>query len=450
MSVPIVAIVGRPNVGKSTLFNRLIKKRLAIVHDQPGVTRDLNYHLTNWNRRNFYLVDSGGYIPGSHPDRGLGPQDTGEIAQLVREQVDAAIQQADLVVLVTDVQVGAQEDEQFLARMLQRSGKPAILAVNKVDSDKEEADAAYFSRLGLGEPIFVSAATGRGTGELLDEIAKKLPKVKEEKKKSIPIAVVGKPNVGKSSLVNVLLGKQRVLVSPKPGTTRDAIDTELVRDGQPFTLIDTAGLRRRAKVKEDVEFYSTLRALSSISRAEVCFLVIDAMEGLTGQDMSIASEILNQHKILIWVVNKWDLVEKDEKTAEKYADAIQKRAGEFSFAPVIFISALTKQRVSKLLPIASELYEIWAKRITTSKLNAFLEEITQVQPPPAALGKHIKLYYGTQVGVKPPEIVFFSNLPKLLADSYKRYILNQLRQQLGFDGVPIKLSFKARREPRKK
>ncbi len=449
MSVPIVAIVGRPNVGKSTLFNRLIKRRLAIVHDQPGVTRDLNYHLANWNRRNFYLVDSGGYIPGRHPGRGLGAQDTGEIARLVREQVDTAIQEADLVVLVTDVQVGAQEDEQFLVKMLQRSGTPAILCVNKVDSEKEEADAAFFSRLGLGEPVFVSAATGRGTGELLDEIAKKLPKAKEEKKKSISVAVVGRPNVGKSSLVNVLLGKKRVLVSPTPGTTRDAIDTELTRDGQSFTLIDTAGLRRKAKVKEDVEFFSTLRALASISRAEVCFLVIDAMEGLTGQDMSIASEILDQHKILVWVVNKWDLVEKDEKTAKKYADAIQKRAGEFSFAPVIFISALTKQRTSKLLPLASELYEIWSKRITTSKLNAFLEEITQVQPPPAALGRHIKLYYGTQVGVKPPEIVFFSNFPKLLADSYKRYILNQLREQMGFDGVPIKLSFRARSEKRK-
>ncbi|MCI0329944.1 MAG: ribosome biogenesis GTPase Der [candidate division Zixibacteria bacterium] len=450
MPVPIVAIVGRPNVGKSTLFNRLIKRRLAIVHGQPGVTRDLNYHLANWNRRNFYLVDSGGYIPGRHADRGLGPQDHGEIARLVREQVDTAIQEADLVVLVTDVQVGTQEEEQYLVRILHKSGKPAILAVNKVDSEKEEGEAARFARLGLGEPVFVSAASGRGTGELLDKIAESLPKAKEEKKKSIPVAVVGRPNVGKSSLVNALLGKKRVLVSPNPGTTRDAIDTELARDGQSFTLIDTAGLRRKAKVKEDVEFYSNLRALSSISRAEVCFLVIDAMEGVTGQDMAIASEILDQHKILIWAVNKWDLVEKDEKTAEKYADAIQKKAGEFFFAPVIFISALTKQRVSKLLPLAAELYEIWSKRVTTSKLNAFLEEITQVQPPPAALGRHIKLYYGTQVGTKPPEIVFFSNFPKLLADSYKRYILNQLREQLGFDGVPIKLSFKARREPRKK
>lgn len=449
MPVPIVAIVGRPNVGKSTLFNRLIKKRLAIVHDQPGVTRDLNYHLANWNRRNFYLVDSGGYIPGSHPDRGLGPQDHGEIARLVREQVDTAIEQADLVLLVTDVQVGAQEEEQHLVRMLHKSGKPAILCVNKVDSEKEEAEAARFTRLGLGEPVYVSAATGRGTGELLDQIAEKLPKAKEEKKKSIPVAVVGRPNVGKSSIVNALLGKKRVLVAPTPGTTRDAIDTELVRDGQSFTLIDTAGLRRKAKVKEDVEFFSTVRALSSISRAEVCYLVIDAMEGLTGQDMSIAREILNQHKILVWVVNKWDLVEKDTKTAEKYADAIQKKAGEFSFAPIIFISALTKQRVAKLMPLALELHEIWSRRVATSKLNAFLEEITQVQPPPAALGRYIKLFYGTQVGTQPPEIVFFTNYPKLLADSYKRYILNQLRERLEFDGVPIKLSFKARRETRK-
>ncbi len=449
MSLPIVAIVGRPNVGKSTLFNRLIKKRLAIVHDQPGVTRDLNYYLSNWNRRNFYLVDSGGYIPGNRPDRGLGPQDNGQIAALVREQVDTAIQEADLVVLVTDVQVGAQEDEQYLVKMLQRSGKPAILCVNKVDSEKEEADAARFARLGLGEPVYVSAATGRATGELLDKIAEKLPKAKEEKKKSIPVAVVGRPNVGKSSLVNALLGKKRVLVAPTPGTTRDAIDTELVCDGQSFTLIDTAGLRRKAKVKEDIEFFATLRALSSISRAEVCFLVIDAMEGLTGQDMSIASEILNQYKILVWAVNKWDLVEKDEKTAEKYAHAIQKKAGEFSFAPVIFISALTKQRLSKLLPMAAKLYEIWSKRVTTSKLNAFLEEITQIQPPPAALGRHIKLYYGTQVGTKPPEIIFFSNYPKLLTTSYKRYLLNQLRENLGFDGVPIKLSFRARSEKRR-
>lgn len=449
MSIPVVAIVGRPNVGKSTLFNRIIKKRVAIVHDLPGVTRDLNYHLANWNRRNFYLVDSGGYIPGRSADKGLGAGDTGEIARLVREQVDTAIVQADLVILVTDVQVGAQEDEQYLSRMLLKAKKPGIICVNKVDSDREEADAAFFAKLGLGEPVFVSAANGRGTGELLDRIADELPKSKPEKKESIPIAVVGRPNVGKSSLVNVLLGKKRVLVSERPGTTRDAIDTELVRDGQSFTLIDTAGLRRKAKVKEDVEFFSTLRALSSISRADVCFLVIDAMDGLTSQDMSIAREISDQYKILAWVVNKWDLVEKETNTAAEYAERLQKRAGEFSFAPVIFISALTKQRVSKLPELAQQLHLQWSKKVTTSKLNAFLEEITSFQPPPAAIGKHIKLYYGTQTGIRPPSFVFFSNYPKLIADSYKRYLLNQFRVRLGFEGVPIKMTFRARREKRR-
>ncbi len=449
MSIPVVAIVGRPNVGKSTLFNRILKKRLAIVHDQPGVTRDLNYHLANWNRRNFYLVDSGGYIPGRSADKGLGAEDTGEIAKMVREQVDAAIEQADLVVLVTDVQVGAQEDEQYLARMLRKAKKSAILAVNKVDSNKEEGDAASFVNLGLGEPIFVSASSGRGTGELLDKIAEELPKAKTEKTDGIPIAVVGRPNVGKSSLVNTLLGKQRVLVSDRPGTTRDSIDTELVRDGQSFILIDTAGLRRKSKVKEDIEFFSTLRALSSISRADVCFLVIDAMEGLTSQDMSIAREILDQYKILVWVVNKWDLVEKETNTAAEYAERLCYNAGEFAFAPVSFISALTKQRVSNLPELAAELHKQWSKKVTTSKLNAFLEEITSFQPPPAAIGRHIKLYYGTQTGVQPPSFVFFSNYPKLIADSYKRYLLNQFRQRLGFEGVPVKMTFRARREKKR-
>ncbi|MGB2990663.1 MAG: ribosome biogenesis GTPase Der [Candidatus Zixiibacteriota bacterium] len=436
MPVPIVAIIGRPNVGKSTLFNRLLKKRIAVVDDQPGITRDRNYASTTWNKKSFYLVDTGGYVPTS----------PNEMEKLIKAQAEIAISEADLVLFLVDAKVGSQSLDLEIAKGLRKTKKGVLLVANKVDSDKDEAEVHPLRRLGLGEPIGVSALSGRNIGDLLDQIVLALPEeeVYEEKKESIRVAVIGRPNVGKSSFVNALLGQEKLIVSETPGTTRDAIDTDIEIDGKSFTLIDTAGLRRKTKIKENLEYYTTLRTLRSIERCHVALILIEAPVGLLKQDLKIANEVEQLRKGMVIGINKWDLVEKDGKTADVYTRSMRQKAPLLKFVPFIYISAMTRQRVRTALDLVARVHQERKKRIETSELNRILEKDIKAKPPASVKGKYIKIYYATQTDTEPPTFVFFCNYPELLKKSYMRYLGNKIREHFGFLGVPLRIKTKKR------
>ncbi len=436
MSVPIVAIIGRPNVGKSTLFNRLLKKRIAVVDDEPGITRDRNYAFTTWNKKGFFLVDTGGYVPSSGS----------EMERLVKAQAEIAISEADLIVFLVDVKVGAQSLDLEIARRLRKTKKGVVLVANKVDGPKGEGDLYFLNRLGLGEPAAVSALNGRNIGDLLDQIVSGLPEEAafEEKKESIEVAVIGRPNVGKSSFVNALLGEEKLIVAEAPGTTRDAIDTELEIDGQSFTLIDTAGLRRKSRVKESLEYYTTLRTLRSIERCDVALILIEAQMGLLKQDLKIANEVSGLRKGMVIGINKWDIIEKDEKTADIYTKALRQKAPMLKFVPLIYVSAKTKQRIKTTMDLVLRVYNERKKRIETAELNQKLEKDIKAKPPAAVKGKYIKIYYATQTDIQPPTFVFFCNYPELLKKPYLRYLENRIREHFGFLGTPIRIKIKKR------
>ncbi len=437
MSIPLVALIGRPNVGKSSLFNRFLKKKLAIVDDTPGITRDRNYSLCEWAGHEFYLVDTGGMIPESK----------GGIEKMVLAQAEIAIAESDLVVFIVDNQTGPDNTERKIARQLLKSGKNTIVLANKIDDNIYEHERFQFSRLGLGEPLAVSATVGLGIGEALDKIVEQLPPAKsiEQESDTIRIAVIGRPNVGKSSFINRLIGADRVIVSPVPGTTRDAVDTPFEFEGRKYTLVDTAGLRRKARVKDAIEYFTTLRTVRAIENCDIALVLVDASEGLIVQDLKVIEDAANVRRGIVLAVNKWDLVEKDTHTADIFTSQIKEYARTLAYIPNIYISCLSGQRVVKVIPLIDSVYENWERKIATSELNNFLEDIVTRRHPAAVRGKYVKLYYVTQSGIKPPTFLFFCNYPQLLQKSYIRYIENQLRKKYDFDGVPIRIRFKKRK-----
>lgn len=438
MAGAMVSIVGRPNVGKSTLFNKIMGKRISIVEDKPGVTRDRIYGNAEWLDKKFILVDTGG----------LDPNAEDILFSKVRLQVEAAIDTSDVILFLVDAKEGLMPEDEEIANILRRAKKEVILVCNKVDSFKEMPPTYYdFFSLGLGNPIPISASNGLGIGELLDEVVKKLPQEElEYTEETIKIAVIGKPNVGKSSLVNKILGEERVIVSNIPGTTRDAIDTPFSKDGKNYVLIDTAGIRRKSRISESIERYSVLRALAAIERSDICLLMIDATEGPTEQDTKIAGYAFENGKGIIIVVNKWDAIKKDNNTVNEYTKMVREKLSFISFAPILFISAKTGQRVHRVLETVDKVWEEYNKRITTGLLNNVLNEAILMFPPPADKGKPLKVYYTSQVGIKPPSFVVFVNEPELMHFSYLRFIENTLRQNFGFEGVPIVISTKKRGE----
>lgn len=435
----LVAIVGRPNVGKSTLFNKLVGKRMSIVDDTPGVTRDRIYGKAEWLDRSFMLVDTGGIEP-----------DTKDIilAQM-RTQAQLAIDSADVIIFVVDIKTGVTASDHEVASMLLKSGKPIVLCVNKCDNVGEMPPDIYeFYNLGLGDPIAVSSVHGHGTGDLLDEVFKYMPETDEDDYSDdyTKIAVIGKPNAGKSSLINRIAGEERVIVSDIAGTTRDAIDTIVERDGEKYVLIDTAGIRRKSKVTEQIERYSVLRAYMAIDRADVCVIMIDANEGFTEQDSKVAGYAHEQGKASVIAINKWDSIEKDGKTMDEFRKKLEVDFSFMSYAPMVFISALTGQRVDKLFEQIRYTREQNARRITTGMLNDLLSYATARVQPPSDKGKRLKLYYMTQASTKPPEFVIFCNNKELFHYSYQRYIENQIRESFGLNGTPIKIVIRERGE----
>ena len=437
MAKPIVAIVGRPNVGKSMLFNKLIGKRVSIVEDTPGVTRDRIYGETDWNGRKFTLIDTGG----------IEPRTDSEILSFMREQAEIAVSHADVIVFLTDIKTGLTASDQEVASMLLRSGKPIVLAVNKMDSvGAVDPDYYEFYNLGLGDPIAVSAVHGHGTGDLLDECVKYFPPEGEEEEDDdrIQVAIIGKPNVGKSSLTNKILGQQRTIVSDVAGTTRDAIDSYFENETGKYVFIDTAGMRKKAKVDEAIERYSVLRAQMAIERSDVCLILIDATEGVTEQDTKVAGLAHEAGKACIIVVNKWDAVEKDDKTMDKMRQDIRRDLAYMTYAPIVFISALTGQRVDRLFQLIKYVDDQAAMRITTGMLNSFLADATARVQPPTDKGRRLKIYYMTQAGIRPPHFVFFCNDAKLFHFSYQRYLENQVRATFGLEGTPIRLTVRQR------
>lgn len=435
MSKPLVAIVGRPNVGKSMLFNKLTGQRTAIVEDTPGVTRDRIYGECDWNGRAFRLIDTGGIEPGTDS----------EMLQFMRRQAEIAIETADVIIMVTDVKTGMTAADQEVAAMLKKARKPVVLAVNKSDSvGAVNPDIYEFYGLGLGDPIEVSAIHGHGTGELLDFCVAHFPPEEQDDGEElwIKVAIVGKPNVGKSSLVNRILGEERVIVADEAGTTRDAIDTEFENEFGKYVLIDTAGMRRKSKVDDAIERYSNMRSISAIERADVCLILIDANEGVTEQDTKIAGLAHEAGKASIIVVNKWDAVEKDSKTMDKMTAEIRRDLAYMPYAPILFISALTGQRVEKLFEMVNFVAEQNAMRITTGMLNSVLADATARVQPPTDKGRRLKIYYMTQTGVKPPHFVIFCNEAKLFHFSYQRYLENQIRAVFGLEGTPIQMTIR--------
>ena len=433
MAKPVVAIVGRPNVGKSMLFNKLTGRRTAIVEDTPGVTRDRIYGLCDWNGRTFDLIDTGG----------IEPSTDSQMLLFMRRQAEIAIEVADVIIMVTDVRVGMTAADQEVATMLKRSKKPVVVAVNKCDAVGPVNPEVYeFYGLGLGDPIEVSAIHGHGTGELLDFCVEHFPPETEEEVDPdiIKVAIVGKPNVGKSSLLNKILGHERVIVSNVAGTTRDAIDTYYENESGRYLLIDTAGMRRKSKVDDAIERYSNMRSIQAIDRCDVCLILIDANEGVTEQDTKIAGLAHEAGKACIIVANKWDTVEKETKTMDEKTAAIRRDLGFMTYAPVLFISALTGQRVNRLFEAINSVVANSAMRITTGMLNNILEDATARVQPPTDKGRRLKIYYMTQVGVKPPHFVFFCNDARLFHFSYQRYLENQIRAVFGLEGTPIKIT----------
>jgi GTP-binding protein len=434
MKIPLIAIVGRPNVGKSTLFNRLIGKREAIVDDQSGVTRDRNYGEGDWSGKRFRLIDTGGYVPES--------SDLFETA--IREQVEVAIAEADSIIFLVDVKNGVNPIDKVIIDLLRQSGKKYFLVVNKVDAQVHAAGAAEFYSLGVDMVYDISALSGRQTGDLLDDITKDFPTedVIEEDKR-LKIAIVGRPNVGKSSITNALLGEERSIVTDIPGTTRDSLDSVLKYYGEEIVLVDTAGLRKKKKVEESIEFFSNIRTYKAISESDVTVLMLDVQTGFEKQDQKIIDEVVRWRKGLIIAINKWDLMEKETNTARDYENAIKEKLGTVDFAPVIFTSALTKQRIYKLIDLCKKVQNERTKKIPTSDLNdAILPEIEKNPPPSSPTGKEVKIKFVNQVGDYYPIFLFFSNYPNHIPDHYRRFLERTIRRIYGFEGVPITVSFR--------
>lgn len=438
MAKPIVAIVGRPNVGKSTLFNKLAGKRISIVQDTPGVTRDRIYAEAEWLNYKFTMIDTGG----------IEPESSDIIIKQMRRQAQIAIEMADVILFIVDGKEGLTASDIEVAQMLRKSKKRIVLAVNKIDNLKDEDNSYEFYNLGIGDPVTISAAQGKGLGDLLDEVVKDFDALMEEEQDDeyIRIAMIGKPNVGKSSLINRLLGEDRNIVSNVPGTTRDAIDSYLETEEGKFILIDTAGLRRKSKVKEEIERYSVVRTYAAIERADVCILMIDANEGITEQDEKIVGYAHELNKAIMVVVNKWDLVEKDDKTLSNYQKDLQQNLKFMPYAQYMFISALTGQRVNKILKVAKGCYDNYCKRVSTGILNEVINKAILMKEPPVVGLKRIKIYYATQVATKPPKFVFFVNDVNASHFSYERYLENQLRDSFDFKGTGIEIEYRQRKE----
>lgn len=438
MGKPIVAIVGRPNVGKSTLFNKLAGKRISIVQDTPGVTRDRVYAEAEWLSHNFTMIDTGG----------IEPENNDIIIKQMRRQANIAIETADVIIFIVDGKEGLTAADNEVATMLRKSKKPVVLVVNKVDNLKDENNAYEFYNLGIGDPITISAGQGLGLGDMLDEVVKHFDKsiYEEEDDEYIRIAMIGKPNVGKSSLINKLLGEERVIVSDIPGTTRDSIDSHLETEEGKFILVDTAGLRRKSKVKEEIERYSVIRTYAAIERADVCILMIDATEGVTEQDEKIIGYAHELRKAIMVIVNKWDLVEKDDKTLDKFKKELQGNLKFLSYAEYLFISALTGQRTHKVLQVAKYCYDNYNKRVSTGILNDVISKAVLMKEPPTVALKRMKIYYATQVATKPPKFVFFVNDESARHFSYERYLENQLRDSFDFKGTGIQIEYRQRKE----
>ena len=442
MGKPIVAVVGRPNVGKSTLFNFLAGSRISIVEDTPGVTRDRVYAESEWRGRKFAMVDTGG----------IEPRTDDAMLQQMRSQAEIAIETADVILFMVDLKTGLTAADEDIASMLRKSGKPVVVVVNKADRPGPvPADAYEFYNLGLGEIFPVSSVHGLGVGDLLDEIYAHFPEEKagEEDDDVVRVAVIGKPNVGKSSLVNRMLGQERTIVSDVPGTTRDAIDTPLENSYGKYVLVDTAGLRKKSRIDDDIERYSMIRSLAAIEKADVCVIMIDAQEGVTEQDTKVAGYAHNSGKACIIVVNKWDLVEKETGTLEDYEKGIRGGFTFLQYAPVLFLSAKTGQRVNKLFELINHVYAQACLRLSTGMLNDLLAEAMAMSPPPTDKGRRLRIYYATQVGVRPPEFVFFINDRELMHFSYERYLENQFRKCFGFEGTPIRFILREREKERK-
>ncbi|WP_046756186.1 ribosome biogenesis GTPase Der [Kordia jejudonensis] len=429
----IVAIVGRPNVGKSTLFNRMIKRREAIVDAVSGVTRDRHYGKSDWNGKEFSLIDTGGYV--------IGSDDVFEAE--IDKQVELAIDEADAILFVVDVESGVTGMDEEVANLLRRVNKPVLLVVNKVDAANRLHDATEFYSLGLGEYFPIASINGSGTGDLLDALVEALPEVEEVEEENLPrFAVVGRPNAGKSSLINALIGEDRYIVTDIAGTTRDSIDTKYNRFGFEFNLVDTAGIRRKAKVKEDLEFYSVMRSIRAIEHSDVCLLVVDATRGFDSQVQNIFWLAEKNNKGVVILVNKWDLVEKETSTVKEFEKHIRQQIEPFTDVPIVFISALTKQRIYKAIETAVQVYKNRSNRIPTSKLNDVMLDIIERTPPPAHKGKYVKIKFCTQLPTSYPQFAFFANLPQYVRDPYKRFIENKLRENFDFNGVPVTVYFR--------
>ncbi len=431
MGLPVVAIVGRPNVGKSTIFNRLIGERVAIVEDKPGVTRDRLYAKGEWLNREFHVIDTGG----------IEFAETDQILTQMRYQAELAIDEADVIILIVDVRAGVTDADLNVARMLNRTGKPIVLAVNKVDNFEMRNDIYEFYQLGVGEPFPISGSHGLGLGDMLDEVFHHLPPVDEEEKRDdvIRVSIIGRPNVGKSSLTNAILGEERVIVSEIAGTTRDAIDTPFERDGQEYVLVDTAGMRKKGKVYEGTEKYSVMRALKAIEDSDVVLVVINGEEGIIEQDKKIAGYAHEAGRGVIIVVNKWDALEKDDKTMQRFTELIREEFKYLSYAPILYVSAKTKQRVHTILPKVNAVADSQSMRVNTSVLNDLITDATIMAPPPTDRGKRLKINYTTQVAVKPPTFIVFVNDPELMHFSYERYLENKIRGAFEFEGTPIRI-----------
>ena len=440
MSKAIVAIVGRPNVGKSTLFNLLANKRISIVEDTPGVTRDRLYATAEWLDKEFMMVDTGG----------IETMNNDVIAVSVRQQAEIAIREADVILFVCDARTGITNEDQEVANILRRSQKPIVLVVNKADSPKQEMGIFEFYNLGIGVPVPISAANHLGLGDMLDAVVEKFPSTvtsgEEQDEDEIKVALIGRPNVGKSSIFNCLVGQERSIVSDVAGTTRDAIDTPVTIDKQKYLFIDTAGMRRKARIDEPIEKYSVIRSLRAVDRSDVILMVIDAVEGVTEQDKKIVGYVHEAGKGVILVVNKWDLYKKDNSSTLRYTEELRKELVFLQYAPVVYVSALTKQRIHRLPEVISYVAEQNAMRISTSVLNQVINDATAINPPPTDKGKRLKILFSTQVKTKPPTFVIFVNYPEIMHFSYQRYLENKLRESFGFEGTPLNLIIRAKNE----